>query len=937
MSFTATPLDQNRRVDRNTFFNKQAQNQQARLVPASYSFGAPSVETRSPPKVIPHDLEDPEEPALVRFAKRKQQSAAQNIDPQRWSVKDTSVQIANAFHQAATSENPMPPPVPINPNDSWATGTARRTNLPRSTSVEYEKETQSTATRRLNPPPANRLPPRRPISKTGSTNLVPDSEEESPTYTRGKSPFEHVAGQVLSLVKPVVSIHMKPRSPEREQSMASYDYASEEREYRNDPAAYQQSQKKAPASKRNRISSDNKAYKPTASDLEESDEDFIDSDRKRRRKKKRNDSVGGPLTSLPVAGYDKKRRRKKNAKGEYVEEEEEDSETDEQSKVSEHRAASIVRNSVPPPNRLSRPPEPPSYSEPSLEMAESGLASIPEIEEPLETDVEPDLPYPETSDPSFSIGGFLGKLVNIILRSIMGTISSIFSVLGYISWASMQMLRIVFDGPRNLWKNNSGALVSFVVLILAVYVLRQGGITVSWITPSKPVDYAPPGTPAADVSELSARLQALERALYDFGADSRHSQRRVENDLTKSVSDFLDKLSALDRRLTVDVSKISEADNQNRQMTNKGINAIKKSVEDLRKKIQDGTLPGQKGGKDDGASKELEKLLERQREELKAKWKVLEERIGTVEGDVKEALELGKSVSKTGAGNAPAWWNKIASKPLSTVTIKSTDGQDVTSLIHQMVDSITSNWSKDILARPDFALHSAGAQVIPSLTSATYSISPESVVGKTVGFVTGSGYASGLSPINALHPHVYAGRCWPFKGSEGQLGVKLAWRAHISDITIDHVAKEVAFDLRSTPRQMEVWGLVEGQDNLAKVAGWLADRQRRRSDAVESGHPMDLKDEEWEVPKHLPKDAQYIRIAKFLYDAHSTRNIQTFPVDSEVRALGADFGVVVLVVKNNWGRPEYTCLYRFRVHGDMVGEIPPLYEPPAEEQTSEQP
>jgi SUN domain-containing protein 1/2 len=135
---------------------------------------------------------------------------------------------------------------------------------------------------------------------------------------------------------------------------------------------------------------------------------------------------------------------------------------------------------------------------------------------------------------------------------------------------------------------------------------------------------------------------------------------------------------------------------------------------------------------------------------------------------------------------------------------------------------------------------------------------------------------------------------------------------------------------------MEVWGLVEGQDNLAKTAGWLTDRQQRRSDAVESGYPMDPKDEEWEVPKHLPKDAQYIRIAKFLYDAHSTRNIQTFPVDSDVRALGVDFGVVVLVVKNNWGRPEYTCLYRFRVHGDMVEGILPLYEPPSEEQTSEQ-
>jgi len=569
-------------------------------------------------------------------------------------------------------------------------------------------------------------------------------------------------------------------------------------------------------------------------------------------------------------------------------------------------------------------------------MAESGLASIPEIEEPLETDIEPDVPHPKTSSSSFSIGGFLGKLVNIILRSIMGITSTMFSILGYISWASTQAFGTVLEGPKTLWKKNSGALISLVVLTLAIYILRQGGITVSWIAPTMPADYTPPEAPAADISELSTRLQALERALYEFGADSRHSQRRIETDLTKSVSDFSERLSALDKRLTIDVSKINEADSQNRQTTNKGITAVKKSLDDLQKKIQDGTLPGQKGGKDDESLKELEKLLDKQREDLKAKWKTLDERIGTVEGDVREALELGKSISKTNAGNAPAWWNKITGKSLSGVTIKSTDGQDVTALIHQMVDSVTSNWSKDTLARPDFALHSAGAQIIPSLTSATYSISPEGAFGKAVGFVTGSGYASGLSPINALHPHNYAGRCWPFGGSEGQLGVKLARRTYISDITIDHVAKEVAFDLRSTPRQMEVWGLVEGKDNLAKVVGWLADRQRRRSDAVESGNPLDPKDEEWDVPEHLPKDAQYIPIARFLYDVHSMRNIQTFPVDSEVRALGVDFGVVVLVVKNNWGMQEYTCLYRFRVHGDLVGEIPPLYDPPSEEQKNEQ-
>jgi len=59
------------------------------------------------------------------------------------------------------------------------------------------------AARRLNPPSANHLLPRRPISKAGSTNPVPDPEGEAPppTYTRDKSPFEHVAGTVRSFVR----------------------------------------------------------------------------------------------------------------------------------------------------------------------------------------------------------------------------------------------------------------------------------------------------------------------------------------------------------------------------------------------------------------------------------------------------------------------------------------------------------------------------------------------------------------------------------------------------------------------------------------------------------------------------------------------------------------------------------------------------------------
>jgi len=78
-------------------------------------------------------------------------------------------------------------------------------------------------------------------------------------------------------------------------------------------------------------------------------------------------------------------------------------------------------------------------------------------------------------------------------------------------------------------------------------------------------------------------------------------------------------------------------------------------------------------------------------------------------------------------------------------------------------------------------------------------------------------------------------------------------------------------------------------------------------------------------PKTLPKTPQYIRIANFTYNIHASRNIQTFPIDEEIRELGVDFGIVVLRIKSNWGTDAYTCLYRLRVHGERMGETPLPY------------
>lgn len=336
MSFSSTPLGQGRRLDHRTFLNKnpssstttttttqRSRTPPLRRLPTSYSYGGPTAASRSPPKPTTSNpaLDDSDPPALVRFARLKQkETTGPSPHPERWTVKDTSVQIASAFHQAASTSTTVEDSSSTSmlPNDSWASGSTR-TGVPRSTSVEYEKETHTTI-RRLAPPS------RRPLAKANSFNrVVPDSEEEEEQHSRSrvereKSPFGPLIDTARSLARTAEYFLRPPEDTSghsQQNTSSSYDYSQEEQEY-------QQTSKNAAAkqlNRKNRISMDNKAYKPSLSDLEESDEDSGDDDGKRaRRKKGKKGGAGPPLTSLPVAGYDKRRRKRKGQRADGEEE-----------------------------------------------------------------------------------------------------------------------------------------------------------------------------------------------------------------------------------------------------------------------------------------------------------------------------------------------------------------------------------------------------------------------------------------------------------------------------------------------------------------------------------------------------------------------------------------------------------------------------------------
>lgn len=984
MSFSGTPLGQIRRLDQNTFLNRQNSNgnisqaqPQKSSAPGAYSLASRSRSVQN--------IDNGDE--VASYALRQQQqnltSANTKLRPDRWTVNDTSVQVANAFQQAATEMHSS------NPNYTWASQAPRQT-VPRSTSVEYESQSQQAAQRRLAGPPSRRggaqplsrgnsiptMPPpvasnrARPLRRGETTLVIPESEENrsNGSFSRQKSPFEAVAGVVGAALGGGASFLMRRRQQEKtsQQQEESYDYAEEEAAVRREQAAsaasvgstsstansvsgQQQNGKKSssvqPSRKATRISDDNKAYQPTESDLDESDEEVGDDRRRKRRTKKKDGTNGGPLTSLPVAGYDKRRKPRRVTRNGTVSTVLDDDETGSDE-----------------PEMMGRPPISQVSSsgrggiDSSLEYPyqEAGLHSINEQDEELSGDAAlspPDVDGTSLSEAEphlrqshrgvvFSLGGTLGYVVNVLYR--LG--STLLGLCGeFLRGLTLFLGRVIghtfaYIAHPFTWLGANPSQVAAVItvaLLATSFMALRDPLRRMFSGSGKGVYYPPSDTQPQDISELAARLLRMENVVSGLSLESLQF-RNVADQGVRTGEEVRARLNQLEARIREEMRRAEQVEERSRQFEKTSVADLKRDIASLHHAIS--SMPKSTGGS--GGSDA----------EARARLYAIEERLAQAELDLKESLEMGRNAAgavtrveeqlKSGvpySGNSGAWWQKVISGSGSkdnTLTIKASDGRDVTGLIAELVDTAVGRTQRDDLARPDYAMHSGGGSIIPSLTSDTFQVRPSGLKAKTLAFFTGHGYAVGRPPITALHHELHIGHCWPFVGSQGQLGVKLAAPTYIDDITIDHVAKEVAYDMRSAPKDMEVWGLVEGEDNLAKVREYYEAKARAREErqaaraagaAAGGNSPESNVDEEEEAqqPPSLPQGVTYIRIASFTYDIDAPTNIQTFAVDQGVRSLGVDFGVVVLNVKSNWGMNDFTCLYRMRVHGERR-EVPLL-------------
>ncbi|XP_042078132.1 SUN domain-containing protein 1 isoform X6 [Haplochromis burtoni] len=204
-----------------------------------------------------------------------------------------------------------------------------------------------------------------------------------------------------------------------------------------------------------------------------------------------------------------------------------------------------------------------------------------------------------------------------------------------------------------------------------------------------------------------------------------------------------------------------------------------------------------------------------------------------------------------------------------TGTVRHTSAAE--GLTEEQVKLIVQNalklYSQDRTGQVDYALESGGGSILSTRCSETYETKTAlmSLFGLPLWYFS-------QSPRVVIQPDVYPGNCWAFKGSQGYLVIRLSLRILPTSFAVEHIPKTLSptGNITSAPRNFTVFGLDDEYQEEGKLLGHYT----------------------------------------YQDDGES---LQIFPVMEEN---DKTFQIIEVRVLSNWGHPEYTCLYRFRVHGE---------------------
>eukprot|EP00112_Aurelia_sp_Birch-Aquarium-sp1_P008567 Seg1947.6 transcript_id=Seg1947.6/GoldUCD/mRNA.D3Y31 product="SUN domain-containing protein 2" protein_id=Seg1947.6/GoldUCD/D3Y31 len=288
--------------------------------------------------------------------------------------------------------------------------------------------------------------------------------------------------------------------------------------------------------------------------------------------------------------------------------------------------------------------------------------------------------------------------------------------------------------------------------------------------------------------------------------------------------------------------------------------ACLRSQEELRKKLALAFELIHESGK---LFKQLEKQSKQQFERMEMKHDSLEAKATNEIGVIKKQLDILKSLGP----------RKGDSGFLDNFKFGLSSDKDSTEMteIDSLIKIALAQYDADKIGIPDYALESAGGRIHVPHHSPTHSHGWP--IMKIFGIVI---WQDARTPREIIKPETLPGNCWPLEGPTGYVVIKLAAPITPSMVTMEHLNPSLARFID------DAW---QSMPKNFSVFSWA---------------------DEFGLEKTL--------LGSYTY-AQNGRARQTFPVQTVPEQ---KIEYIELRIEDNYGNEEYTCIYRFRVHGEPI-------------------
>lgn len=180
-------------------------------------------------------------------------------------------------------------------------------------------------------------------------------------------------------------------------------------------------------------------------------------------------------------------------------------------------------------------------------------------------------------------------------------------------------------------------------------------------------------------------------------------------------------------------------------------------------------------------------------------------------------------------------------------------------------------------------------------------------------------------PETILERKVQPLSCWPMDGTRGQVTIRLPYPIKVESFTLDHISWSIVPEgaHKSAPKKLKViaYPVCQDQDECGALG-------------FDGSDPMEVAQMEYDVdgPTIQTFDSVFVQEKAKSREVRSNELDADEPYDddddddedetscSASCSTPPEISVAAITVKilENHGNPDYTCLYRFRVHGEQI-------------------